>query len=448
MNYWSTLQAMQRPSCLALPKTTKDVSIIMTVLTSLRAPFTVKAGGHTAFTGGSNIDDGITIDLVHLNETSVSDDRRTVSVGPGARWVNVSTVLDPMNLAVLGGRDANVGVAGLLLGGGFSFFSSRHGWACDNVRKYEVVLASGKVVYASPLENPDLYKALRGGGGSSFGIVTRFDLEALEQGNLWTNTLIFPSNKYASVAEKFTDLVIKDLDTDLDAHTYFVMINSAAFGGPVALVSFYHSVPPPKDEVPSVFQPFQSLPGAFVNTTLVSNVTTLSKAISNPYGHRRTWSDLSFRLTSAETLNAVIQVWEQANVKMSAAAGKGYFISNLANQPITKSMMTASQKNGGNSLSLNPEDGPLIDAHFSAEWDNPQLDDFMLNTVQEMATSAKEITKREGVTSNFVYMNYAGHWQDPLRDYGEESYKNLQKVSAKYDPEGTLKKLWKDYFRV
>lgn len=448
MNYWSAFQAMQRPSCLALPKSTSDVSVIMAVLTSLKAPFTVKAGGHTAYTGGSNIDDGITIDLVHLNEIKVTDDRKTVSIGPGIRWVNVSTVLDPMNLAVLGGRDANVGGAGLLLGGGFSFFSGRHGWACDNVKKYEVVLASGEVVYASPDENRDLYKALRGGGGSSFGIVTRFDLEALEQGDLWTNTLIFPSDQRVTLAEKFTELTVHGLEDDLDAHTYFVMIYSAAIGGTAALTTFYHSVPPPEGQVPTVFQPFQTVPGAFVNTSSVTNVTTLSRAIANDYGYRRTWSDFTFRLTSAETFTAVTEVWEKGIDKIVAAVGDGYFDSSLVYQPITKSMMTVSLKNGGNSLGLDPEDGPLIEAHVLANWDNKELDQFILDTVQEMIVASKEVTKNQGVDHDFTYMNYAGDWQDPLRGYGEQSYTKLRKVSAKYDPKRILKKLWNGYFRV
>ena len=116
MNFWSDRQAEVHPSCFVTPRNTKDVSKIMKLLTSLDAPFTVKSGGHTAFAGGSNVDDGVTVDLKYLNDITVSKDRKTVSVGPGNRWINVSEVLDPMNLAVVGGRVASVGVGGLILG--------------------------------------------------------------------------------------------------------------------------------------------------------------------------------------------------------------------------------------------------------------------------------------------------------------------------------------------
>lgn len=68
--------------------------------------------------------------------------------------------------------------------GGISYFSGFRGWACDNVENYEIVLANGKIVNASPSTNPDLFFALRG-GGNNFGIVTRMDLTTLPQGNMW-----------------------------------------------------------------------------------------------------------------------------------------------------------------------------------------------------------------------------------------------------------------------
>lgn len=120
----------------------------------------------------------MTIDLAHLNDIKVHPDRQTVSVGLGNRWINVTEVLNPMGLTVVGGRDMNVGVSGIILGGGISHFSGQYGWACDNVRQYKIVLASGRVVLASPRDK------LRGDGGLNYGIVTRFDLFTFDQGQL------------------------------------------------------------------------------------------------------------------------------------------------------------------------------------------------------------------------------------------------------------------------
>lgn len=100
--------------------------------------FAVKSGGHAAFSGASNVEDGLTIDLVNLNGIYISDDQTETFVGAGNVWYDVYTHLQPLGLTVVGGRVSAIGVGGLTLGGGISFFSNRHGWACDNVNAYEV----------------------------------------------------------------------------------------------------------------------------------------------------------------------------------------------------------------------------------------------------------------------------------------------------------------------
>ena len=82
--------------------------------------FAIRGGGHMWWAGAANIQDGVTIDLSELNEVGVSQDRTITSVGGGARWEDVYYKLDPMNLAVVGGRVHDVGVAGLTLGGRIS----------------------------------------------------------------------------------------------------------------------------------------------------------------------------------------------------------------------------------------------------------------------------------------------------------------------------------------
>jgi FAD/FMN-containing dehydrogenase len=90
------------------------------------------------FPGASNIADGVTIDLVDLNQVTVSNNGTRVAVGPGNRWRDVFAKLDPLGISVLGGRWATVGVGGLLTGGGISFFSRRFGLAMDGVVNHEV----------------------------------------------------------------------------------------------------------------------------------------------------------------------------------------------------------------------------------------------------------------------------------------------------------------------
>ena len=80
----------------------------------------------------------MTIDLINLNQITVSSDKKQASVGPGNRWVDVYNKLEPLGLSVVGGRIEDIGVGGLTLGGGISYFSGRYGFASDNVNAFEV----------------------------------------------------------------------------------------------------------------------------------------------------------------------------------------------------------------------------------------------------------------------------------------------------------------------
>lgn len=136
--YWSVQQAEVVPACRVDAESAKTISTVVKVSRLTNCPFNVKSGGHAAFAGGSSIEDGILINLAPMNQVTLSADRLTASIGPGNNWYDVYQVLDPKNVSIIGGREAGVGVGGLTLGGGISYFSGRYGWACDNVRTYEV----------------------------------------------------------------------------------------------------------------------------------------------------------------------------------------------------------------------------------------------------------------------------------------------------------------------
>jgi FAD/FMN-containing dehydrogenase len=140
--YWSQQQETTNPTCRVAPTYTPDVSITLYVLKSVGCQFAVKSGGHGAFVGASNINGGVTIDLLNMNTITVSADQTQASYGAGNRWIDVYNKLGSMGLGVVGGRVADIGVGGLTLGGGISFFSGRFGWACDNVNNYEVCTCS------------------------------------------------------------------------------------------------------------------------------------------------------------------------------------------------------------------------------------------------------------------------------------------------------------------
>lgn len=146
--YWS-VSAQLKPNCIVQPLSTAEV--IKTVKTLVgsqecsQTQFAIRSGGHTTWAGSNNINGGVTIDLGLMNATVFDTESKIASIEPGSRWNQVYATLDPQGVTVAGGRAGTVGVAGFLLGGGNSFYTSQQGFACDNVRNFEIVLASGYV---------------------------------------------------------------------------------------------------------------------------------------------------------------------------------------------------------------------------------------------------------------------------------------------------------------
>jgi hypothetical protein len=449
-NYWSTRQTALHPSCFLTPDSPASVSTALRLLTSNSIPFAVKSGGHTAFPG-SNIDaSGITIDLRLLNTITVSPDRRTVSVGPGNHWINITTFLDPLGLAVVGGRSADPGVGGLTLGGGISYFSGLRGWVCDNVRAYEIVLSSGDIVTASPTSNPDLYWSLRGGAATNLGIVTRFDLASFDQGLLWANTLLFDGALNSTLIPLFQNLTVTGLPADPGAHTYFGFVRVAGSSNYLIYSDQFHANPPSSDAtvVPGAFAPFAEIP-ALVRQQRMSNLTSLLETIQQPYGQRQIWMNVAVKGTSAALLQDILPLHERHVERMLGAANGTTGVSTfLTFQPIPVNVLDAMQVNGGNALGLSREDGPLVIVQSAAAWESESLDLNVASSTRVFIQDVEDLAKKRALDHGFVYMNYAETTQDVFARYGPDNLQRLRRVAKKYDPNGALQKLWKGYFKL
>jgi FAD/FMN-containing dehydrogenase len=155
-------------------------------------PLSVRGGGH-GFAGFCTNDGGVVVDLAELAGVDVVDEvRHTVRVGGGATWGAVADALAPHGLAISSGDTRSVGVGGLTLGGGIGWKVRKRGLALDNLVAADVVTADGRVLRANATEHPELFWAVRGGGGN-FGVVTAFEFAAHRTTDVFHGTLRFPA---------------------------------------------------------------------------------------------------------------------------------------------------------------------------------------------------------------------------------------------------------------
>lgn len=144
--------ARGHPLCIMQPSSTADVQKIISYLSSHRVRFAIRSGGHLPSPLGANTNDGVLIDTSSLNIREYNEKSQTVKIGTGLRWGDVYNYLDQYQVMVVGGRNIDVGVGGLILGSGLSYLSDLYGMACDNVVNFEVspfIVPFGTVSYFS-----------------------------------------------------------------------------------------------------------------------------------------------------------------------------------------------------------------------------------------------------------------------------------------------------------
>jgi hypothetical protein len=162
----------RHPACIARCAGVADVAAAVRFARDRGLEIAIRGGGHNV-AGTAMCDDGVVIDLSAMRAVSVDPAGRTAWVQGGALWGDVDHETQAHGLATTGGIVGHTGVAGLTLGGGIGFLMRKHGLTVDNLLAAEVVTAEGSIVRASADEHPDLFWALRGGGGN-FGVVTSF----------------------------------------------------------------------------------------------------------------------------------------------------------------------------------------------------------------------------------------------------------------------------------
>ncbi|PGG97257.1 hypothetical protein GX51_07407 [Blastomyces parvus] len=438
---WWSLNTRQRPWCLVQPHDAAEVSTIMTALLGVEAGkgagnwhIAVRAGGH-GYRHSNNIDDGVTIDLGMLDQATYNKRTNLASLGPGGRWKDVLAKLLKYGVIVPSGRDGDVGVGGFLLGGGSSYYMGRQAFACDSVRNYEVVLTNGSIVNANRKENADLWRALKG-GGSNFGIVTRFDMEALPAKDIAYGTR-FMSAKHSSelvdVIAHFTDHYH---EFDTDALVAFLMHDTSAF--PVDVVAAAIHVNTEGIHNSTGFKKLNRIPSLIPDETRSLSLADAAAGSQLPAGTWNFGATLTFK-NDKRILAHAVKLNEKYVKDLNRAIGPDNFVTLTLFQPEPSFIGDISKKKGGNMLGVDSEE------HNSVLWTGGVAvkSDEKAHAIAQTGMSAmlaelREFSKSLCGESRLIYMNYADSSQDPLGSYGKENVDHIRRVAAKYDPSGVF----------
>ena len=195
----------KRPAVIARCGSAGDVAAALDFAQKSNLVVAVRGGGHNG-PGFGTVEDGLVIDLSPMNRIDVNAHGRTARVQGGATWGQVDAATHAEGLATPAGIISTTGVGGLTVGGGHGYLSRKYGLTIDNLLEAEVVLADGRVVTASESEHPDLFWALRGGGGN-FGVVTSFTFRLHPVRNVICGPTAWPVSATADVLGWFRDFL-------------------------------------------------------------------------------------------------------------------------------------------------------------------------------------------------------------------------------------------------
>jgi FAD/FMN-containing dehydrogenase len=253
------------PALVVRPRDPDEVAAVLAYAARHNLAVSVRSGGHSPL-GHSTNTGGMVIDLSHLDDVQVLDaGRRLVRVGGGATWGRVAAALDPHGWGLTAGDTRSVGVGGLTLGGGIGWMVRRHGLAIDNLAGARVVTADGRLLTTSEDEHPDLFWALRGGGGN-FGVVVDFDFVAQPVTNLHFGSVAYRLDHPADLLGRWRDAMRLAPD---ELSSTLVLMPSVPQGPPSATVLLCYAGEPSTTaaDVDAAVEPLFQL-GALIKANL------------------------------------------------------------------------------------------------------------------------------------------------------------------------------------
>jgi hypothetical protein len=415
------------PAAIARCESAADVAAAVTFARANGLEVSVRGGAHN--TAGTAVsDNGLMIDLSQLNDVSIDPDARRASVGGGALMADLDAAAQAFGLATPAGLISHTGVGGLTLGGGMGWLTRLFGLSIDNLLGAEVVTAAGEVLEVSEDEHPDLFWAIRGGGGN-FGVVTRFDFNLHEVDPTVQLGMFFWPLEQGADALRLARDVVANLPPDVNALT------GAINAPPAPFVPEEHQLTPGYVLVLTGF-------GSAAHENIVADI-------------RRRLPPL-FDLVTPIPYVALQQMLDEANAWGSYAYEKGAYVEDLSDDVID--VLTAHIP-----AKTSPQSTVLLyrlDGAYSAVADDatafsggrsPRFGVFIIGMAPDAAGLALERRWVKGlwealqphaISGGDGYVNgTTDYTADHVRgSYGPGKYERLARIKAAYDPDNVFHK--------
>ena len=413
----------RRPALIARCTGVADVMAALALAREQGLEVSVRSGGHSV-AGHAIVDGGVVIDVRPMNRVRVDPERRTAWVGGGANWGEVDRETQAFGLAVTGGRLADTGVGGLTLGGGSGWIERKYGFTVDSLISAELVTADGRLVIASADRNPDLFWALKGGGGN-FGVVTGFEFQLHEVGPLlYGGMMLFPIDAAVDLLKAYRGFMEGAPDE--------------ICGGAAILCA------PPEEFVP---EPVRGKPVLAVIACYVGPVEAGERA----FAPLREWGP-ALEMLGPMPYTAVQGLIAPGNPPGRHHYWKAGLLGELSDEAIETFVARASDVAspfaaclmlplGGAFARVDPDTTPLAyrDAkwnyHLLGQWADPSETDRMVEWTRDFDRAMSEYAEAG------VYVNFTG---DPSAGaveagFGSEKYARLVELKRAYDPENVFR---------
>ena len=413
----------RRPALIARCSGVADVMDALAFAREHGLDVSVRGGGHSV-AGHAVLDGGLMIDLRPMNRVRVDPESRTAWCGGGTKWGELDRETQRFGLAVTGGRLADTGVGGLTLGGGSGWIERKYGFTVDSLLSAEVVTADGRLVVASAERNPDLFWALKGGGGN-FGVVTGFEFQLHDVGPLlYGGMMFFPIERAVEALKAYRDFIEAAPDEVCGGSAILCappeeFVPEAVRGKPVLAVIACYVGPPEEGE--SAFAPMRDLdPVLAALAPMPYQAVQGLIAPGNPPGRHHYWKAGFLGDLTDDAVETFVA--RAADVQ----------------SPFTACLMLPL---GGAFARVPDGDTPLAhrDAkwnyHVLAQWEDPVDAERNIEWTRSFDATMGEYAER-GIYVNFVAEPSAAAIEGA---FGEEKYARVAAVKEAYDPDNVFR---------